>query len=122
MRARVVVADTPARRERGLRNFDIGGAGGLGPYAGMLFVQPRDSEDAFTMSGVGRPLDIAWYAADGSRIDSARMAPCPRRSAARCPLYRSRRPYRLALETPARTRPGNRELSHPAARVTLDRT
>jgi uncharacterized membrane protein (UPF0127 family) len=97
--ARVVVADTAARRERGLRDLAVGRAGGLGPYAGMLFVQSSDSEEAFTMAGVGRPLDITWYAADGSRVDSARMRPCPRRRADQCPPYRSRRPYRLALET-----------------------
>jgi Uncharacterized ACR, COG1430 len=43
--ARVVVADTDDRREAGLR-----GAEDLGPYAGMLFVQSRDSDVAFTMS------------------------------------------------------------------------
>jgi uncharacterized membrane protein (UPF0127 family) len=92
---RVVVADTPARRSRGLRGSDD-----LGPYAGMLFVQQADGDVAFTMSGVTSPLDIVWLAADGTRVSAARMRPCPRESAA-CPLYRSSRRYRYALETPA---------------------
>jgi len=92
---RLVLADTPALRTAGLR-----GAADLGPYAGMLFVEDGDSRGAFTMSGVDRPLAITWFASDGSRLDSARMAPCPDRSEADCPLYRSDRAYRLALETP----------------------
>jgi len=95
--ARVVVADTEERRQRGLR-----GARDLGLYAGMLFVQPGDSDIAFTMSGVSDALDIAWFAADGSRVGATRMRPCPR-GGRDCPLYRSPRPYRSALETPAGT-------------------
>jgi uncharacterized protein len=93
---RVVVADTNARREQGLR-----GATGLGPYAGMLFVNSADSRAAFTMSGVSTALDIAWFAADGSRVDATRMRPCPR--AVACPIYSARAAYRFALETPAGT-------------------
>jgi uncharacterized membrane protein (UPF0127 family) len=92
---RLVLADTPARRSAGLRDADD-----LGPYAGMLFVEDGDSRGAFTMAGVDRPLAIAWFAADGSRLDAARMAACPDRSEAGCPLYRSDRAYRFALETP----------------------
>jgi uncharacterized membrane protein (UPF0127 family) len=95
--ARVVVADTDARREQGLR-----GASDLGPYAGMLFVQPGASDIPFTMAGVRDPLDIEWFASDGSRVGAAHMRPCPERGAD-CPLYRSPRPYRTALETPAGT-------------------
>jgi uncharacterized membrane protein (UPF0127 family) len=91
---RVVVADTEAARERGLR-----GAARLGPYGGMLFVQSGDTDTAFTMTGVTVPLAVTWYTAGGSRIGAARMAPCPR-DAERCPVYRSRGRYRLALETP----------------------
>jgi len=91
---RVVVADTRARRERGLR-----GVGGLGPYSGMLFLQTTDSDTAFTMAGVTTPLDVTWYSASGSELDTARMGACPH-DAARCPLYRSDAAYRFALETP----------------------
>ena len=91
---RVVVADTPQRRERGLR-----GAADLGPYGGMLFAQRGDTGIAFTMSGVRAPLGIAWYAADGSEVGMTRMRPCPR-AVAHCPVYSSPAPYRWALETP----------------------
>jgi uncharacterized membrane protein (UPF0127 family) len=94
--ARVVVADTESRRQRGLRD-----AGDLGPYAGMLFVQPGASDIAFTMSGVTEPLDLAWFAADGARVGTAHLRPCPQASnGGDCPLYRSPRPYRTALEVP----------------------
>jgi len=94
--ARVVVADTDARRARGLR-----GTADLGPYAGMLFVLPADGHVAFTMAGVATPLAITWYATNGSRVDTAALHPCPRLGAAQCPVYLSRRAYRYALEVPA---------------------
>jgi len=97
---RVVLADTEARRERGLR-----GTHDLGPYAGMLFVQPDDTDIMFTMAGVSDPLDIAWYAADGSRVGSERMQACAG-PGGQCPGYGSPRAYRFALETPAGGSPG----------------
>ena len=92
---RVAVADTVSLRADGLR-----GHVDLGPYAGMLFVFDDDTASAFTMSGVTAPLEIGWYAADGSRVGGAHMAPCPDRTQADCPVYASKRRYRLALETP----------------------
>jgi uncharacterized membrane protein (UPF0127 family) len=92
---RVVVADTSARREQGLR-----GHVDLGEYAGMLFVFSDDTDVPFTMAGVTAPLDIGWYSADGRRVGGAHMAACPGRDQAHCPIYRSGRRYRLALETP----------------------
>jgi uncharacterized membrane protein (UPF0127 family) len=92
---RVAVANTASLRADGLR-----GHVDLGPYAGMLFVFDGDSRTAFTMAGVTAPLEIGWYAADGSRVGAAHMAPCPDRSEADCPVYASKRRYRLALETP----------------------
>ena len=95
---RVVVADTDAAREQGLRGVDR-----LGPYGGMLFVQPGDTDTAFTMAGVTTPLDITWYAArrlpDRRR---ARMAPCPNVTPTHCPVYRSR------TAVPARARDARR--------------
>jgi uncharacterized membrane protein (UPF0127 family) len=93
---RLVLADTDVLRTEGLRGVDD-----LGPYAGMLFAERGSSDGGFTMAGVDRPLDITWFAADGSRLDSARMAACPDRNEADCPVYRSDRAYRFALETPA---------------------
>jgi uncharacterized membrane protein (UPF0127 family) len=92
---RVVVADTSARRAIGLR-----GVSDLGAYAGMFFAQGHDSEVAFTMSGVSTPLDVTWYSANGSVVGAAAMRPCPHRAQAGCPVYRSPKPYRFALETP----------------------
>jgi uncharacterized membrane protein (UPF0127 family) len=93
---RLVLADTDPLRSEGLRGVDH-----LGPYAGMLFAERGRSDGGFTMAGVDRPLDITWFAADGSRLDSARMSACPGRSEADCPVYRSDRAYRFALERPA---------------------
>jgi uncharacterized membrane protein (UPF0127 family) len=93
---RVVVADTAARRERGLR-----GAGSLGPYAGMLFAQPHGSDTPFTMAGVGTPLEITWYSGAGASVGSTALRPCPDRGAAQCPVYAAAQRYRFALETPA---------------------
>ena len=93
---RLAVADTPARRERGLRGVDD-----LRPYAGLLFAQRGDSTAAFTMAGLTHPVDIVWYAAAGFRVGQARMSPCPKTDASDCPVYRSDHPYRFALETPA---------------------
>jgi len=97
---RLVVADTPERRSDGLR-----GVADLGPYAGMLFAQRGDSDGGFTMAGLMQPLDIAWFAADGKRVDATHMAPCPDKTEVQCPVYRSARPYRFALEVPAGGRP-----------------
>jgi uncharacterized membrane protein (UPF0127 family) len=91
---RVVVADTAARREQGLRGSD------LGAYAAMLFVNAHDTNAAFTMAGVTAPLEISWFTAGGARTGGAHMVPCPDRDEAHCPVYRSARRYRLALETP----------------------
>lgn len=97
---RLVVADTPERRSDGLRSVDD-----LGPYVGMLFAQRGDGGGGFTMAGLTRPLDIAWFAADGARVDATRMAPCPGKTEAQCPVYRSDGSYRFALEVPAGAHP-----------------
>jgi uncharacterized membrane protein (UPF0127 family) len=96
---RVVVADTAARRERGLR-----GVADLTPYFGMLFVQAHDSDTPFTMAGVSEPLEITWYRADGHPAGTTAMRPCPELDAARCPVYANNLRYRYALETPGGVR------------------
>lgn len=90
---RLVVADSPAELTKGLR-----GRNDLGPYTGMLFVLNGSVDDAFTMSGTKADLDVGFYAADGTRVDRVRMTPCTGTDA-ECPQYRSRAPYRFALET-----------------------
>jgi uncharacterized membrane protein (UPF0127 family) len=64
----------------------------------MLFVFQDDSRAAFTMAGTLIPLDIAFFAADGSLVDRFTMVPCPSEP---CPLYSAAGPYHFALEAPA---------------------
>jgi uncharacterized membrane protein (UPF0127 family) len=90
---RVVVADTDDERARGLMARTD-----LGDYDGMLFVVPRSSENAFTMSGTRVPLDIGWYRADGTRGNTAQMVVC-RDTIENCPVYRPEVAWRFALET-----------------------
>jgi uncharacterized membrane protein (UPF0127 family) len=52
---------------------------------------------AFTMEGVGYPIDIAWFDGDGALVSIASMAPC---DVVPCPLYRADGPYRWAIEAP----------------------
>ncbi len=93
---RVLVADTSEERSQGLREVtDLGG------YDGMLFVYDTDLEAAFTMSRTPLPLDITFYAADGTPVSSTRMTPCPDGTDATCPTYASGGRFRYALETEA---------------------
>jgi uncharacterized membrane protein (UPF0127 family) len=93
---RVLLARTPTQRSQGLR-----GVRDLGPYDGMLFVHSSNATNSFTMADTLIPLDIAWYAADGSPVDRTRMEPCPDGTDGSCPSYSSDRAYRYALETAA---------------------
>jgi uncharacterized membrane protein (UPF0127 family) len=88
----VLVADTPALRHQGLR-----GVTDLEAGRGMLFVFEDDSRAAFTMADTLIPLDIAFFAADGSLVDSFGMVPCP---ADPCPTYQASGQYLYALEAP----------------------
>ena len=90
---RTLVASTPAQRTQGLR-----GVRSLAPYEAMLFVEQHDSTGLFTMADTLIPLDITFFAADGAPVDRQRMTPCPQGNDATCPTYRSRKPYRYALE------------------------
>lgn len=89
----VAVADTGDLRAAGLRDHTD-----LGKYAGMLFVFDGNTKASFTMAGVTEALEIAWYSADGARVDGVHMAPCPDRSQADCPIYSSAKAYRIAFE------------------------
>lgn len=94
----VAVAATPEDRRQGLR-----GVTDLGELDGMLFRWDTDVvTSAFTMSGTSIPLDIAFFAADGSFVDGFRMDPC---DADPCPTYAARAPYAHALESPASSLP-----------------
>lgn len=90
---RIQVADTPQKQGQGLRDRDS-----LGEYDGMLF--PFDStsdQRAFTMSGVKFALTIGFYDDAGHRVDALDMEPCSDDEGS-CPLYRSKAPFRAALE------------------------
>jgi len=88
----VLVAETPAQRQRGLMEVtDLGG------YDGMLFRFPADSDGGFWMKDTVLPLSIAYLDADGAVVSTADMDPCPP-GTARCPSYPADGPYRMALE------------------------
>ena len=69
----------------------------LAGYEGMLFVWEADTGGGFWMRNTPTPLSIAWYAADGSFVSSAEMAPCG--DSDQCPTYYPEGDYRFALET-----------------------
>lgn len=95
---RVAVAATVEERSQGLR-----GVTDLGDLDGMLFRWDTDLvSTAFTMAGTLIPLDIAFFAADGSFVDGFRMDPCETDP---CPTYAAAAPYAFALETPASALP-----------------
>lgn len=89
----VAVADTPERRARGLMGVEE-----LGGLDGMLFVFSEDVRSAFWMKDTLIPLDIAFFALDGSLVEVLRMEPCEGEP---CPGYRPAGDYRWALEAPA---------------------
>ena len=90
---RVVVADDETERVQGLRQRRD-----IGPYDGMLFVFDEPVDTTFTMSTVPVPLEIGFYAADGSPVSRRHMKPCPH-AEADCPDYHSGGPFNYALET-----------------------
>ncbi|HUP87372.1 MAG TPA: DUF192 domain-containing protein [Acidimicrobiales bacterium] len=88
-----LLAATEKQRARGLMEVtDLKG------YPGMVFRYPADSTGAYYMRNTPTPLSIAWFAADGSFVSSADMAPCEDRSD--CPTYGATGPYRVAFEVP----------------------
>jgi uncharacterized membrane protein (UPF0127 family) len=92
----VLVATTDAQRSQGLRDVTK-----LAPYDGMIFVYAHDTDTHFTMANTKIPLDITWYASNGSPVDHTTMEPCPNGTDATCPEYASKHKYRYALERPA---------------------
>jgi uncharacterized membrane protein (UPF0127 family) len=90
---RVVVADDETERAQGLRQRSD-----LGTYDGMLFVFDAPTQAAFTMSTVPVPLDIGFYAADGTPVSRRHMKPCAH-AEAECPVYEAGARFVYALET-----------------------
>lgn len=87
----VAVAATPSHRAQGLM-----GVTDLGERDGMLFVFDGDTDSGFWMKNTLIPLDIAFFAADGTLVDLLTMVPCEQDP---CPVYTPRGPYRYAVET-----------------------
>jgi uncharacterized protein len=67
----------------------------LAADAGMVFVFPKDSKDAFWMKDTLIPLSIAFYDGRGRIVSLLDMEPC---HAQPCPLYSPGAVYRGALE------------------------
>ena len=97
----VAVADTGELRRQGLM-----GVTDLGSLDGMLFVFTEDTTGGFWMKDTLIPLDIAFFAVDGTFVDGFTMEPC---TTATCPTYRPGGEYRFALELPAGNMPGSVE-------------
>jgi uncharacterized membrane protein (UPF0127 family) len=88
-----LLAATEDQRARGLM-----GVTDLEGYPGMVFRYSADSTGGYFMRNTPMPLSIAWFAADGTFVSSADMAPCGDRTD--CPTYGATGPYRFALEVP----------------------
>ncbi|MCP3998587.1 MAG: DUF192 domain-containing protein, partial [bacterium] len=88
----VAVADTGDLRRQGLMNLQD-----LGDLDGMLFVFDRDSSGGFWMRNTLIPLDIAFFAVDGTFVDGFAMEPCRTDD---CPTYSPSGAYRYAVELP----------------------
>ena len=87
----VAVADDFGARRQGLMNV-----ADLVDLDGMLFTWPDDSDGGFWMKDTLLPLDIAFFTADGTLVDTFPMEPC---TDSPCPLYFAAGSYRYALET-----------------------
>jgi uncharacterized membrane protein (UPF0127 family) len=64
----------------------------------MLFVLDESSTTRFWMKDTLIPLDVAFFATDGSLIGVATMELC---TADPCPTYRVDQPWQWAIEVPA---------------------
>ena len=96
---RVLVAPTPApARSRG-----CAAVRSLGPYAGMLFVQPgRQRPRASRWPGRRRRSTSRSSRRDGVPVDDARMTPCPQRHRRDVPRVREQGPVPLRTRAPGR--------------------
>jgi uncharacterized protein len=86
----VEVADTPEKEAKGLMFRTE-----LPQNQGMLFVFAEPQLLYFWMKNTKIPLDILYFAADGSLVSTTTMEPCV---ADPCPSYPSAAPARYALE------------------------
>lgn len=89
----VALADTPARRTRGLM-----GVTDLRDLDGMVFLFPQPAVNRFWMKDTLLPLDIAFFATDGSLLGVFTVEPC---TADPCPSYGVDEPSQWVIEVPA---------------------
>ena len=89
----VAVADTPDLRSQGLM-----GVTDLGGLDGMVFLLPEPGTTRFWMKDTFLPLDVAFFATDGSLLGVETMEPCTEEP---CPTYGVERPWQWAIEVPA---------------------
>lgn len=90
------LADTEASRERGLMGVTDPELGG---HPGMLFRFPGPTSTGFWMKNTRLPLTVVWFDADGHRLGSDDMVPCPA-STPNCPVTPPPAAYRDAIEVP----------------------
>jgi uncharacterized membrane protein (UPF0127 family) len=98
--ARIVTIDGSPWRVLAASEDGMRGQNDFGDAQGMLFdmgAEVPPGAVAFVMDGVAVPLDIAWFAADGRLVGTARMTPC---AAEPCPRYVAPGPFRWAIEAP----------------------
>jgi uncharacterized membrane protein (UPF0127 family) len=86
----VQIASTTEERTHGLM-----GRTSLGRDDGLAYVFDSPTTDAFWMKDTTIPLSIAFWDADGRIVDILDMTPC---RGDPCRRYRSRTPYRGAVE------------------------
>lgn len=93
----LAIADSPGLRSQGLK-----GVADLGDLDGMLFYWRHEANGGFWMKDTLIPLDIVWFAEDGTYAGRASMVPC---EADPCPTYSPEGDpdYRYAIEA----RPGD---------------
>jgi uncharacterized membrane protein (UPF0127 family) len=89
----VAVARTATHRSTGLMFITD-----LDDLDGMVFVYRSDTATTFHMENTLIPLDIAFFASDGTFVSKATMTPC---ISDECPDYESGGRYRYAIEVPA---------------------
>ena len=90
------VADTPAKRARGLMFLDR-----LAPDRGMLFIFEESGEWSFWMKNTKIALDILWLGRDKGIVYIEENVPGCRQDP--CPEYKSNKKALYALELPAGT-------------------
>ncbi len=88
------LADSADERGRGLM-----GVTDLGEPVGMAFSFDEAVNGNFYMFQTPTPLSISWFAADGSIVGVADMAPCLDVASSDCPRYSPDSNYTLVIET-----------------------